>query len=125
MDVDLLYGGLEDVTVATESTEKAINEASPSQSSQSVQSKQLIQQPSNAVSMPFLHFYPLSNYTFGVKESGLGDWETSYHQRMANLEAHYAKYGIKRTVEAVLVTYEHNHPHILLLQLGDSNVYKL
>ncbi len=77
------------------------------------------------LSRPFLHIYPLSNYSFGVKESGLPDWETSYHQRMANLESHYRKAGMRKVVEGVMITYEHNHPHILLLQLGDMNVYKL
>lgn len=134
MDVGLIYADMEDVSVVAASAEQINSPAVDSEASKHQESS-----PPNAtttavvtapvstanVSMPFLHIYPLANYTFGVKESALGDWETSYHQRMANLEAHYEKHGMRRTVEAVMITYEHNHPHVLLMQLGDSNVYKL
>lgn len=120
MDVELLYDDLEGVSAAGAPSEQAVE--SPKVASVAAVSEV----PSaTAVTMPFLHIYPLNNYTFGVKETGLGEWETSYHHRMASLEAHYSKYGMKRTVEAVLITYEHNHPHILLMQLGESNIYKL
>lgn len=76
------------------------------------------------IAMPFLHLYPIDNYTFGSKES-LMEIETSYHNRMVHLEQSYKAEGMRRTVEAVLLTYENNHPHVLLLQLGDSTIFKL
>ena len=76
------------------------------------------------LTMPFLHLYPISNYTFGTKDS-LMEIETSYHNRMSHLAETFKGEGMRRTVEAVLVTYENNHPHVLLLQLGDSTIFKL
>ncbi len=32
----------------------------------------------------------------------------------------YKKEGVRRSVDAVLLVWEHNHPHVLLLQLGTS-----
>jgi cleavage and polyadenylation specificity factor subunit 5 len=32
----------------------------------------------------------------------------------------YAEEGMRRTVEGVLLVHLHNHPHVLLLQIGDS-----
>lgn len=76
------------------------------------------------LTMPFLHLYPITNYTFGSKDF-LMEIETSYHNRMAHLAEKFKAEGMRRTVEAVLITYENNHPHVLLLQLGDSTIFKL
>lgn len=76
------------------------------------------------LTMPFLHLYPITNYTFGSKDF-LMEIETSYHNRMAHLAEKFKGEGMRRTVEAVLITYENNHPHVLLLQLGDSTIFKL
>ena len=76
------------------------------------------------IAMPFLHLYPIDNYTFGSKDS-LMEIETSYHSRMSQLAESFKSEGMKRTVEAILLTYENNHPHVLLLQLGDSAIFKL
>lgn len=32
----------------------------------------------------------------------------------------YEREGMRRSVEAVILVHEHNHPHILLLQIGMS-----
>lgn len=32
----------------------------------------------------------------------------------------YAKEGVRKSVDAVLLVYEHGHPHVLLLQVGAS-----
>ncbi|MED6117508.1 Pre-mRNA cleavage factor Im subunit 2, partial [Stylosanthes scabra] len=37
----------------------------------------------------------------------------------------YMKYGMRTTVEGILVVYERNHPHLLLLQIIGSTFYKL
>lgn len=84
----------------------------------------VIQPQIPTLAMPFLHLYPIDNYTFGSKES-LMEIETSYHNRMAHLEQAFKAEGMRRTVEAVMLTYENNHPHVLLLQLGDSSIFKL
>ena len=68
------------------------------------------------IAMPSLHLYPINNYTFGSKDT-LMEIETSYHNRMANLAYSFAAEGMKRTVEAVMLTYENNHPHVLLLHI--------
>jgi len=36
----------------------------------------------------------------------------------------FAKWGMRRSVEGVLIVHEHGLPHLLLLQLG-SNFFKL
>ena len=131
MEVDLLYGGLEDVVVASkEANETTVSTTTTTSTTTTNATTPIAATPftastTAALSMPFLHIYPLTNYTFAVKDPSSADWETSYHQRMSNLESHYKKFGMRRVVEAVMITYEHNHPHVLLLQLGDSNVYKL
>ena len=80
--------------------------------------------PITPIAMPFLHLYPIDNYTFGSKDSVM-EIETSYHHRMAQLAETFRAEGTRRTVEAVLLTYENNHPHVLLLQLGETNIFKL
>lgn len=80
--------------------------------------------PIAPIAMPFLHLYPIDNYTFGSKDSVM-EIETSYHNRMAQLADSFKTEGMRRTVEAVLLTYENNHPHVLLLQLGETTIFKL
>jgi len=36
------------------------------------------------------------------------------------LQNEYEEAGIRRTVEGVLVVHEHNHPHVLLLQIANT-----
>lgn len=36
------------------------------------------------------------------------------------LLSRYSKEGIRRSVEAVILVHDHNHPHVLLLQLGSA-----
>lgn len=40
--------------------------------------------------------------------------------RLKRLEEHYEKYGMRRTCEGVLVCHEHNHPHVLMLQIANA-----
>lgn len=44
--------------------------------------------------------------------------------RPPRAQCRYALEGIRRSVDAVLLVHAHNHPHILLLQLG-STFFKL
>jgi cleavage and polyadenylation specificity factor subunit 5 len=40
--------------------------------------------------------------------------------RLKRLEEHYQEHGMRRTCEGVLVCHEHNHPHILMLQIANA-----
>lgn len=63
--------------------------------------------------------YPLSNYTFGVKETQPEE-DPSVIARLKRLEEHFTEYGMRRTCEGILVCHEHNHPHILMLQIANA-----
>jgi len=67
--------------------------------------------------------YPLSNYTFGTKES-VFEKDFNHHKRIARMREEFAKWGMRRSVEGVLIVHEHSLPHLLLLQLG-ANFFKL
>ncbi|MCJ1438930.1 hypothetical protein MMC27_008320 [Xylographa pallens] len=66
-----------------------------------------------------IRLFPLSNYTFGTKENQPEE-DPSVLARLKRLEEHYEHYGMRRTCEGVLVCHEHNHPHILMLQIANA-----
>lgn len=66
-----------------------------------------------------IRLYPLSNYTFGTKETQPEE-DPSVLARLKRLEEHYDQYGMRRTCEGVLVCHEHNHPHVLMLQIANA-----
>jgi len=66
-----------------------------------------------------LRLYPLSNYTFGTKEQQPEE-DPSVIARLKRLEEHYENYGMRRTCEGILICHEHNHPHILMLQIANA-----
>jgi cleavage and polyadenylation specificity factor subunit 5 len=68
---------------------------------------------------PTIRLYPLSNYTFGTKENQPEE-DPSVLARLKRLEEHYEHHGMRRTCEGVLVCHEHNHPHILMLQIANA-----
>lgn len=63
--------------------------------------------------------YPLTNYTFGQKDP-VYERDTSNMARYDRMREEYTKWGMRRSVEGVLIVHEHGLPHILLLQLGAS-----
>ncbi|KAJ3412512.1 hypothetical protein HDV05_000650 [Chytridiales sp. JEL 0842] len=65
------------------------------------------------------HRFPLSNYTFGVKDPQPEE-DTSVVSRLSRLQAEYEKQGMRCTVEGVLVVHEHGHPHVLMLQIANA-----
>ena len=67
--------------------------------------------------------YPVSNFKFGVKNPKQ-DKVATVPEQLERMKQKYETEGPRRTVEAVLVVHQHNHPHILLLQTGGS-VFKL
>ena len=66
-----------------------------------------------------IRLYPLSNYTFGTKETQPEE-DPSVPARLKRLEDQYASHGMRRTCEGVLVCHEHNHPHVLMLQIANA-----
>lgn len=66
-----------------------------------------------------IQLYPLSNYTFGTKENQPEE-DPSVLARLKRLEEHYERHGMRRTCEGILVCHEHNHPHILMLQIANA-----
>lgn len=68
---------------------------------------------------PTIRLYPLSNYTFGTKETQPEE-DPSVKDRLRRLEEHYEKHGMRRTCEGVLICHEHNHPHVLMLQIANA-----
>lgn len=60
--------------------------------------------------------------------TGVSRWAAPVPHRLLGRPPHaqcrYALEGIRRSVDAVLLVHAHNHPHILLLQLG-STFFKL
>lgn len=82
-------------------------------------------QPATAI-LPFnerqpdtLRLYPLSNYTFGVKETQPEE-DPSVKDRLRRLEEYYREHGMRRFCEGILVCHEHNHPHVLMLQIANA-----
>ncbi|THG00419.1 hypothetical protein TEA_019695 [Camellia sinensis var. sinensis] len=71
------------------------------------------------VTSPVVNTYPLSSYTFGTKEPKM-EKDTSVADRLARMKLNYLKEGMRTSVEAILLVQEHNHPHILLLQIGNT-----
>lgn len=66
-----------------------------------------------------IRLYPLSNYTFGTKETQPEE-DPSVIARLKRLEEHYKLHGMRRTCEGILVCHEHNHPHVLMLQIANA-----
>lgn len=70
-----------------------------------------------------LTIYPVTNYTFSVKEASHEE-DPSVQTRLQRLRIHYKETGMRRSQEAVLLAHENGHPYILMLQIGNA-FYKL
>jgi len=75
--------------------------------------------PSSSVTVPTLTLYNIDKYTFGVKEPKL-EKDTSVKARLKRMKQQYQQEGIRRSVDGVLLVHQHNHPHVLLLQIGNT-----
>ena len=71
--------------------------------------------------MPSLN--ALSCYSFGTKEA-MPEKDMSTMAFLERLRNEYKAKGMRTTVEAVLLVHEHDHPHVLLLQIANT-FYKL
>mmetsp|Transcript_2119 Transcript_2119/g.7682 ORF Transcript_2119/g.7682 Transcript_2119/m.7682 type:complete len:197 (+) Transcript_2119:237-827(+) len=63
--------------------------------------------------------YPVGNFKFGTKAAKEVKYPTVDAQ-MERLQTKYQAEGPRRSVDAVLVVHQNNHPHILLLQAGPT-----
>ena len=68
---------------------------------------------------PVLYLYPLSNYQQGTK-GPLLEKDSSVKERMLRMGDLYKKFGMRRVVEGLLIAHQHSHPHVLLLQIGNT-----
>ncbi|XP_022965443.1 pre-mRNA cleavage factor Im 25 kDa subunit 1 [Cucurbita maxima] len=66
-----------------------------------------------------IDIYPLSNYYFGSKEPLIFKDKT-LADRVIRMKSNYAAYGLRTSVEAVLLVELFKHPHVLLLQIRNS-----
>ena len=46
--------------------------------------------------------------------------DASVVARLARMQENYNKEGMRRTVEGVMLVHQHQHPHVLLLQIGNT-----
>ena len=65
-----------------------------------------------------VNLYPLSNYTFGTKDP-MYEKDRTVEARFNRMREDFEQYGMRHSVESVLLVHEHNLPHLLLLQLGE------
>jgi len=61
----------------------------------------------------------VENYTFGIKEPQ-HEKDASVQARLTRMKEKYESQGLRRSVEAILLVHQHNHPHVLLLQIGNT-----
>jgi Nucleotide hydrolase len=79
----------------------------------------ILPEPFNANQPPTIRLYPVTNYTFGTKETQPEE-DPSVLARLQRLEQHYEGHGMRRTCEGIMVCHEHNHPHVLMLQIANA-----
>ncbi|RSH82288.1 hypothetical protein EHS25_005998 [Saitozyma podzolica] len=68
-------------------------------------------------------WYPLQNY-FMIERENQPEEDHSVPTRIKRLEEQYAETGIRRSVDAIIVTTHRGFPHILVLQVANA-FYKL
>ena len=71
--------------------------------------------------MDIVNLYPLSNYTFGTKDP-MYEKDRTVESRFNRMREDFEKFGMRHSVEGVLLVHEHNLPHLLLLQLGERSL---
>ncbi|KAF2437116.1 cleavage and polyadenylation specificity factor, 25 kDa subunit [Tothia fuscella] len=70
-----------------------------------------------------LRVYPFSANEISTK-SNVPEEDSSVEDRLARLRNHYELHGMRRFCEAVMLCHEHNHLHVMVLQIANS-FYKL
>jgi len=72
---------------------------------------------------PTIRLHPFSSNEISTK-SPQPEEDASVEERLNRLKSFYADHGMRRFAEAVMLCHEHNHPHVMLLQIANS-FYKL
>ena len=76
--------------------------------------------PDHLTMSNIINLYNLeSNYTFGIKDALL-EKDTSVSARLQRMKTNYEQEGMRRSVEGIMLVHQHNHPHVLLLQIGGT-----
>lgn len=60
-----------------------------------------------------------ANSRHSTKESQPEE-DPSVSARLQRLQNNYEDFGMRRTVEGILVVHDHGHPHILMLQIANA-----
>lgn len=68
--------------------------------------------------------FPVGNYKFGAKQPK-PEKDNLTESRLLRIKQKYDAEGVRRTVDAILLVAQHSHPHVLLLQYGQSHFFKL
>jgi cleavage and polyadenylation specificity factor subunit 5 len=68
--------------------------------------------------------FVLQLYFVFVAQDPLFEKDPSVPARFQRMRDEYEKFGMRRSVDGVLIVHEHGLPHVLLLQLG-STFFKL
>jgi hypothetical protein len=114
---------VEEGNEAQEQLEHPKDENNQERKEETIEEKAVIPSPyiDNAIKIlgPTINLYPLENYTFGIKEAQL-EKDTSVAARLARMKEKYEKEGLRRSVDGIMLVHQHKHPHVLLLQIGNS-----
>jgi len=63
--------------------------------------------------------FQLTTGTCSTKEAQPEE-DPSVSARLQRLQNNYEDFGMRRTVEGILVVHDHGHPHILMLQIANA-----
>lgn len=76
--------------------------------------------PTSANQSPLWIPGPVTDHiTHSTKESQPEE-DPSVSARLQRLQNNYEDFGMRRTVEGILVVHDHGHPHILMLQIANA-----
>jgi hypothetical protein len=59
-------------------------------------------------------------FTFSSTKEAQPEEDPSVSARLQRLQNNYEDFGMRRTVEGILVVHDHGHPHILMLQIANA-----
>jgi cleavage and polyadenylation specificity factor subunit 5 len=83
----------------------------------------IIPKPFNSNQPTTIRLHPFSSNEISTK-SPQPEEDASVEERLNRLRSFYKDHGMRRFAEAVMLCHEHNHPHVMLLQIANS-FYKL
>jgi hypothetical protein len=61
-----------------------------------------------------------SDSPFASTKEAQPEEDPSVSARLQRLQNNYEDFGMRRTVEGILVVHDHGHPHILMLQIANA-----